>query len=76
MTVLLVATFALGVLAVGLSDAPAGVGYWVLAAAVVSGAMATIVLTTKVARVDEAIHPEELVEAEKPNVTPIRRNLG
>jgi UDP-GlcNAc:undecaprenyl-phosphate/decaprenyl-phosphate GlcNAc-1-phosphate transferase len=75
-TVLLVASFALGVLAVGLSDAPAGVGYWVLAAAVVSGAMATIVLTTKVARVNEASHSDELVEAEKPNVTPIRRNLG
>ena len=75
-TVLLVATFALGVLAVGLSDAPAGVGYWVLAAAVVSGAMATIVLTTKVARVNEATDSGELVEAEKPNVTPIRRNLG
>ena len=75
-TVLLVATFALGVLAVGLSDAPAGVGYWVLAAAVISGAMATIVLTTKVARVNEASHSDELVEAEKPNVTPIRRNLG
>ena len=75
-TVLLVATFALGVLAVGLSDAPAGVGYWVLAAAVVSGAMATIVLTTKVARVNEATDSGELAEAEKPNVTPIRRNLG
>ena len=59
-TVLLVATFALGVLAVGLSDAPAGVGYWVLAAAVISGAMATIVLTTKVARVNEASHSDEL----------------
>ena len=75
-TVLLVATFALGVLAVGLSDAPAGVGYWVLAAAVISGSMATIVLTTKVARVNEASHSDELAEAEKPNVTPIRRNLG
>jgi UDP-GlcNAc:undecaprenyl-phosphate/decaprenyl-phosphate GlcNAc-1-phosphate transferase len=75
-TVLLVATFALGVLAVGLSDAPAGVGYWVLAAAVISGAMATIVLTTKVARVNEATDSDELAEAEKPNVTPIRRNLG
>jgi len=75
-TVLLVASFALGVLAVGLSDAPAGVGYWVLAAAVISGAMATIVLTTKVARVNEASHSDELAEAEKLNVTPIRRNLG
>ena len=42
----------------------------------ISGAMATIVLTTKVARVNEASHSDELVEAEKPNVTPIRRNLG
>jgi len=75
-TVLLVASFALGVLAVGLSDAPAGVGYWVLAAAVVSGAMATIVLTTKVARVNEATDSGELVAEEKPNVTPIRRNFG
>ena len=75
-TVLLVATFALGVLAVGLSDAPAEVGYWVLAAAVVSGAMATIVLTTKVARVNEATDSGELVAEEKPNVTPIRRNFG
>ena len=75
-TVLLVATSALGVLAVGLSDAPAGVGYWVLAAAVVSGVMATIVLTTKVARVNEAMDSGELVESEAPNVTPIRRNLG
>jgi UDP-GlcNAc:undecaprenyl-phosphate GlcNAc-1-phosphate transferase len=75
-TVLLVATFALGVLAVGLSDAPAGVGYWVLAASVISGAMATIVLTTKVARVNEATDSGELVAEEKPNVTPIRRNLG
>jgi len=74
--VLLVATFALGVLAVGLSDAPAGVGYWVLAAAVISGAMATIVLTTKVARVNEATDSGELVAEEKPNVTPIRRNFG
>jgi len=75
-TVLLVATFALGVLAVGLSDAPAGVGYWVLAAAVISGAMATIVLTTKVARVNEETDSGELVAEEKPNVTPIRRNFG
>jgi hypothetical protein len=59
-----------------LSDAPAGVGYWVLAAAVVSGAMATIVLTTKVARVNEATDSGELVAEEKPNVTPIRRNFG
>jgi len=66
-TALLVASLALGVLAVGLSDAPAGVGYWVLAAAVVSGVMATIVLTTKVARVEQVTDE---------NVTPIRRTAG
>jgi hypothetical protein len=38
--------------------------------------MATIVLTTKVARVNEATDSGELVAEEKPNVTPIRRNLG
>jgi hypothetical protein len=38
--------------------------------------MATIVLTTKVARVNKDSHSDELVEAEKLNVTPIRRNLG
>lgn len=69
-TALLVASLALGVLAVGLSDAPAGVGYWVLAAAVISGVMATIVLTTKVARVEQAT----TVDGE--NVTPIRRTAG
>ena len=66
-TSLLVASVALGVLAVGLSEAPAGVGYWILAAAVVSGGMATIVLTTKVARVE--------ANAES-NVTPLRRSIG
>jgi UDP-GlcNAc:undecaprenyl-phosphate GlcNAc-1-phosphate transferase len=66
-TSLLVASVALGVLAVGLSDAPAGVGYWILAAVVVSGGVATIVLTTKVARAEEASDS---------NVTPLRRHLG
>jgi len=66
-TSLLVASVALGALAVGLSDAPAGVGYWILAAVVVSGGVATIVLTTKVARAEEASDS---------NVTPLRRNLG
>ena len=66
-TSLLVASIALGVLAVGLSDAPAGVGYWILAAVVVSGGVATIVLTTKVARAEEASDS---------NVTPLRRHLG
>jgi hypothetical protein len=69
-TALLVASLALGVLAVGLSDAPAGVGYWVLAAAVVSGVMATIVLTTNVARA------EQTIVAGDENVTPIRRTAG
>lgn len=66
-TSLLVASVALGVLAVGLSEAPAGVGYWILAAAVVSGGMATIVLTTKVARVETS---------SESNVTPLHRNIG
>ena len=66
-TTLLIASGALGVLAVGLSDAPAGVGYWVLGAAVMSGIMATVVLTTKVARV---------AEVQDTNVTPIRRGVG
>ena len=66
-TSLLVASMALGVLAVGLSDAPAGVGYWILGAVVVSGGVVTIVLTTKVARVEEA---------DESNVTPLRRKLG
>ena len=66
-TSLLVASVALGVLAVGLSDAAAGVGYWILAAVVVSGGVATIILTTKVARAEVAGDS---------NVTPLRRNLG
>ena len=66
-TSLLVASVALGVLAVGLSEAPAGVGYWILAAAVVSGGMATIVLTTKVAQVETS---------SESNVTPLHRNIG
>ncbi len=66
-TSLLVASVALGVLAVGLSEAPAGVGYWIIAAAVVSGGMATIVLTTKVARVETS---------SESNVTPLHRNFG
>jgi len=66
-TSLLVASVALGVLAVGLSEAPAGVGYWILAAAVVSGGMVTIVLTTKVARVETS---------SESNVTPLHRNIG
>ena len=66
-TSLLVASVALGVLAVGLSEAPAGVGYWILAATVVSGGMATIVLTTKVAQVETS---------SESNVTPLHRNIG
>lgn len=66
-SVLLVASFALGVLAIGLSEASANVGYWLLGAVLVSGVMATVVLTTKVARVSE-----ETVQ----NVTPIRRTAG
>ncbi|MFM7047771.1 MAG: MraY family glycosyltransferase [Actinomycetota bacterium] len=66
-TSLLVASIALGVLAVGLSEAPAGVGYWFLAAVLVAGVMATIVLTTKVARAEEV---------QTGNVTPIRRDVG
>ena len=66
-SVLLIASVALGVLAVGLSEASANVGYWLLGAVLVSGVMATVVLTTKVARVsEEAVH----------NVTPIRRTAG
>jgi len=66
-SVLLVASIALGVLAIGLSEASANVGYWLLGAVLVSGVMATVVLTTKVARVSE-----ETVQ----NVTPIRRTAG
>ena len=64
-TTLLIAGTALGVLAVGLSEAPAGVGYWFLAAVGVSGVMATVVLTTKVARVESN---------STDNITPIRRD--
>jgi UDP-GlcNAc:undecaprenyl-phosphate GlcNAc-1-phosphate transferase len=69
-TVLLTASLALGVLAVGLSEAQAGVGYWVLAAVAGFGVMATIVLTTKVAQVDHAADINDV------NVTPIRRSAG
>ena len=76
-TVLLVASIALGVLAVGLSEAPAGVGYWLLSAIVASGVMATIVLTTKVARVTTAAaEAEEGSGSDPKNVTPIRRDVG
>jgi UDP-GlcNAc:undecaprenyl-phosphate GlcNAc-1-phosphate transferase len=64
-TTLLISAVALGVLAVGLSEAPASVGYWFLGAVAVSGVMAAVVLTTKVARVDAE---------ESSNVTPIRRD--
>jgi UDP-GlcNAc:undecaprenyl-phosphate GlcNAc-1-phosphate transferase len=76
-TVLLVASIALGVLAVGLSEAPAGVGYWLLAAIVASGVMATIVLTTKIARVTTAAGETEEGSGTGPeNITPIRRDVG
>ena len=64
---LLVGSVALGVLAVGLSEASADVGYWILAAAVVSGGMATIVLTTKVARAEDE---------QADNITVLRRSIG
>ena len=64
-TTLLIGSAALGVLAVGLSEAPAGVGYWFLGAVSVTAVMATVVLTTKVARVETA---------DQTNVTPIRRD--
>ena len=64
---LLLASVALGGLAVALSDAPATVGYWLLAAAVLSGVMATVLLTTKVARV---------TATETSNVSPLRRDVG
>ena len=73
-TSLLVASMALGVLAVGLSDAPAGVGYWILAATVVSGVMATIVLTTKVAHTASTSDSNETTSDS--NVTPLRRTIG
>jgi len=76
-TVLLVASLALGVLAVGLSEAPAGVGYWMLAGILASGVMATIVLTTKTARVTSESDVERTnTAAEAGNVTPLRRDVG
>jgi len=76
-TVLLFASLALGVLAVGLSEAPAGVGYWMLAGILASGVMATIVLTTKTARVTNESDVERTnTAAEAGNVTPLRRDVG
>jgi UDP-GlcNAc:undecaprenyl-phosphate GlcNAc-1-phosphate transferase len=69
-TTLLIASMAVGILAIGLSEAPASVGYWFLAAVVVSGLMATVVLTTRVARVEESER-----SADQTNVTPIRRDV-
>ena len=66
---LLLASVALGGLAVALSDAPATVGYWLLAAAVLSGVMATVLLTTKVARVTAT-------DTETSNISPLRRDVG
>ncbi|NBS37399.1 MAG: undecaprenyl/decaprenyl-phosphate alpha-N-acetylglucosaminyl 1-phosphate transferase [Actinobacteria bacterium] len=66
---LLLASVALGGLAVALSDAPATVGYWLLAAAVLSGVMATVLLTTKVARVTAT-------DTETSNISPLRREVG
>jgi UDP-GlcNAc:undecaprenyl-phosphate GlcNAc-1-phosphate transferase len=67
---LLIASIAVGILAIGLSEAPASVGYWFLAAVAVSGVMATVVLTTRVARVQESEN-----SADQTNVTPIRRDV-
>jgi len=64
---LLLASVALGGFAVALSDAPATVGYWLLVATVLSGAMTTVLLTTKVARVESS---------EMSNISPIRRDVG
>jgi UDP-GlcNAc:undecaprenyl-phosphate GlcNAc-1-phosphate transferase len=76
-TVLLFASLALGVLAVGLSEAPAGVGYWLLAGILASGVMATIVLTTKTARVTNESDVERTsTAAETRKITPIRRDVG
>jgi hypothetical protein len=77
-TVLLFASLALGVLAVGLSEAPAGVGYWLLAGILASGVMATIVLTTKTARVtnESDVERTSTAAAEAGNVTPLRRDVG
>jgi hypothetical protein len=71
-TTLLLASIALGVLAVGLSEASAAIGYWFLGAVAVSGVMATVVLTTKVARVEA---PASVVSSDETNVTPIRRDV-
>jgi UDP-GlcNAc:undecaprenyl-phosphate GlcNAc-1-phosphate transferase len=69
-TTLLIASMAVGILAIGLSEAPASVGYWFLAAVVMSGLMATVVLTTRVARFEESER-----SADQTNVTPIRRDV-
>ena len=71
-TTLLLASIALGVLAVGLSEASAAIGYWFLGAVAVSGVMATVVLTTKVARVQA---PASADDGDETNVTPIRRDV-
>ena len=71
-TTLLLASVALGVLAVGLSEASAAIGYWFLGAVTVSGLMATVVLTTKVARVET---PASAADGDETNVTPIRRDV-
>ncbi|MEY4401641.1 MAG: hypothetical protein RL072_1506 [Actinomycetota bacterium] len=71
-TTLLLASIALGVLAVGLSEAPASVGYWFLGAVAVSGVMATVVLTTKVARAESV---SAISSTDETNVTPIRREV-
>jgi hypothetical protein len=71
-TTLLLASIALGVLAVGLSEASAAIGYWFLGAVTVSGLMATVVLTTKVARVET---PASAADGDETNVTPIRRDV-
>jgi hypothetical protein len=68
----LIASIAVGILAIGLSEAPASVGYWFLAAVAVSGVMATVVLTTQVARVET---PATMHSADETNVTPIRRDV-
>jgi UDP-GlcNAc:undecaprenyl-phosphate GlcNAc-1-phosphate transferase len=70
-TTLLLASAALGVLAVGLSEAPTSVGYWFLGAVAVSGVMATVVLTTKTARVEASA---EVANPNQSNVMPIRRD--
>lgn len=69
-TTLILASVALSVLAVALSEAPAGVGYWILSATALSGVMATIVLTTKVARVADDGAESDGGDAD--NVTPMR----